>query len=221
MPREEDEAVKAPRKAKFRPRRPEAKKKSKSTKRSKALRVARGRGQPSKFTSEITQQIIEFLEIGNYKADAARAAGVSPSSLYEWLAIGAAPNARKEARKYYEFAEAVKKAQATARARMVHAIASAVETQWQAAAWYLERTRPQQWGRMDRQPRAPAGAQDGSAQAGAANGVVRVEVVYTTEPAPGDGASEPGDHAMHEPPADASRNESAPATPTNLTKEET
>jgi hypothetical protein len=51
---------------------------------------------------------------------------------------------------YLEFLEAVEKARASAELRAVAQIQQAAATgQWQASAWYLERSYPQKWGRKD------------------------------------------------------------------------
>ena len=54
---------------------------------------------------------------------------------------------RKAERKFLQFLNAVEKAQAGSDIRMVALISKAAETQWQAAAWRLERKNPDQWGR--------------------------------------------------------------------------
>lgn len=51
---------------------------------------------------------------------------------------------------YFEFFESVKKAEAQAVARNVAVIQSAAKDSWQAAAWWLERKYPQEWGKKDR-----------------------------------------------------------------------
>ena len=52
---------------------------------------------------------------------------------------------------FLEFVEAVKKAEAEAEVESVALIRrSAQDGQWQAAAWFLERRKPSDWGRKDR-----------------------------------------------------------------------
>lgn len=51
---------------------------------------------------------------------------------------------------YFEFFEAVKTAEAQAVARSVATIQAASRKSWQAAAWWLERKHPDEWGRKER-----------------------------------------------------------------------
>jgi hypothetical protein len=51
---------------------------------------------------------------------------------------------------YVVFAHQIKRASAAAEIRAVHNIQTAGKTQWQAQAWWLERTRPGDYGRRDR-----------------------------------------------------------------------
>jgi len=53
-------------------------------------------------------------------------------------------------RVYAAFAVAVKKAEAEAEAAMVHLICAAAPDTWQAAAWWLERKNPKEWGKVNR-----------------------------------------------------------------------
>ena len=52
---------------------------------------------------------------------------------------------------YFEFAQSVKKASSVAKIAMLSVITNAArDGNWQAAAWYLERTDPDNYGRRDR-----------------------------------------------------------------------
>lgn len=51
---------------------------------------------------------------------------------------------------YVVFAFQVKRATAAAEIRVINNIQKASQTQWQAGAWWLERTRPDEYGRRDR-----------------------------------------------------------------------
>lgn len=93
---------------------------------------------PSKRTPEVEAAILAALEIGNTRTDSAMAAGVHPSTLERWT------------RRYAGFRSDVERAEAKARMRMVGIIAVASQTTWQAAAWYLERRNPAEWGRRER-----------------------------------------------------------------------
>lgn len=92
---------------------------------------------PTKRTPEVETAILNALRVGNTRTDAALAAGVSRGAIAEWC------------RRYPAFLSAVEKAEAEARLRFVGIIATAARTKWQAAAWFLERRVPAEWGRRE------------------------------------------------------------------------
>lgn len=102
-------------------------------------------GRPTKLTPDKHDRIITALKAGNYFETAARYAGVDPSTAHRWLNRGKDEDAPTE---YQEFRNAVESARAEAEARNVALIQQAANTgTWQAAAWFLERTAHQRWGR--------------------------------------------------------------------------
>lgn len=114
-------------------------------------------GRPTKLNYEVQEKIIQAIKAGNYIETAAAYAGISKSTLYDWLKRGerekqrVAKNPsyriRKSEKIYVEFSDAVEKALAEAEMRDVLLIGKAAEEQWQAAAWRLERKFPERWGR--------------------------------------------------------------------------
>lgn len=99
---------------------------------------------------DLVEKIGEALEIGNTIENSMRLAGLSHQTYYNWMKDGKASLAKREKgeyldevdRKLIEFVERVNQAEAQAidtRIRLIH-IAS--KNQWQAAAWWLERRRP-------------------------------------------------------------------------------
>jgi len=113
---------------------------------------------PTKIINkEIVAKIVKAIRAGNYIETAAAYAGISKNTLYDWLRRGErekqrlATNPRSKMRKseapFVEFSDAVERALAEAEVRDVTIIAKAAETQWQAAAWRLERKFPDRWGR--------------------------------------------------------------------------
>lgn len=114
-------------------------------------------GRPSKLTKKLQEQICQALRAGNYIEPAAAIHGVTKSVLYNWLKRGGKERARldkspkarpkKTEKPYLSFVDAIEKAQGLAEARDVAIIAKAAETQWQAAAWRLERKFYSRWGR--------------------------------------------------------------------------
>jgi transposase len=115
---------------------------------------------PKLLNAEIQQTIIDAILGGNYLETAAAYAGVSRSTLFDWLAKGrevqeqldkglevTVPNGQI----YSDFLDSTREAQARSEVRTVAIIQKAGLTNWQAAAWHLERSRPRHWGKLDRQ----------------------------------------------------------------------
>lgn len=98
-----------------------------------------------KLTPALIEKIVGYLRAGAYIETAAAAAGISKQTLYNWLRRAADENERDPI--FAKFAAAVEEAQALAEVRDIALIGKAAETQWQAAAWRLERKSPERWGR--------------------------------------------------------------------------
>jgi hypothetical protein len=97
------------------------------------------RGRPSKYTPERVKRITDALAAGNSRRAAAAYGGISDDALGAWV------------RNFADFAEAVKSAEAQAEVSHVANIAQAARGgSWQASAWWLERRRHQEWGKVDR-----------------------------------------------------------------------
>ena len=93
-------------------------------------------GRPSKLTPERSRAITGALRAGATREMAARSAGIHPGTLFAWLAKGRAANRGS----YYEFHEAVKKAEAhNGLEHLVVVRQAAQDGSWQASAWMLER----------------------------------------------------------------------------------
>lgn len=99
----------------------------------------------TKLTPDTKEDIVKALRAGNSRRDSALYAGVSETTFYSWMARG-----REGEPLYAEFLEAVEKAEAQSVVRNVAIIQRAAEETWQAAAWWLERKRPDDWGRRQR-----------------------------------------------------------------------
>jgi hypothetical protein len=98
-----------------------------------------GGGKRPKYADpEVMLPLLHYIEEGLPMSDAARLAGVGPSTLYEWRET--VPAVR----------EALKGAEAKFKATMVAHIRRAAPTQWQAAMTMLERRFPEDFGRRDR-----------------------------------------------------------------------
>jgi hypothetical protein len=103
-------------------------------------------GRKTKLTKERQDKICELLRAGNYFDAACGAVGITPQTGYNWLKRG---NDAKSGI-YFDFFEAVKKAEAEAEAATVVIIRKAALDTWQAAAWWLERRFPGKWGKQIR-----------------------------------------------------------------------
>lgn len=116
------------------------------------------------LNEELIEEICSVIQAGNYVITACDYCGVSQSSFYNWVNRAEAEIARMEEtgdeepleseKIYLQFLDSFKKAEATAKVRNVAIINDAAKTQWQAAAWYLERRDPEQWGRKYQEVKA-------------------------------------------------------------------
>lgn len=97
------------------------------------------RGRPSKYTPERVKRITDALAAGNSRGAAAVYGGITDDTLNAWV------------RNFSDFSEAVKSAEASAEVAHVANIAqAATRGTWQASAWWLERRRAAEWGKVDR-----------------------------------------------------------------------
>jgi hypothetical protein len=108
-----------------------------------------GNGRPSKLTSDVADSFVAMLRAGNYIGVAASAVGISRRTFAEWMNRGL--SARVEDAPFRDFRDRVEQARAEGEVRNVTQIATAARESWQAAAWLLERSYPERWGR----PSAP------------------------------------------------------------------
>lgn len=103
-------------------------------------------GRPSKLTPATQQRIVTAIAAGNTREMAAAYAGIHRATLFAWIAAG-----EKASRgRFRDFSDALKKAEAQAVVTSVAIIRRAASESWQAAAWWLERRYPDEWGRKDR-----------------------------------------------------------------------
>lgn len=102
-------------------------------------------GRRTKLTPEVQDRVLSAVSAGNYLETAAQYAGIDASTLRRWVVKGEAAGA---AEPYRTFCAALKSARAAAEVRSVALIQqAATDGTWQAAAWYLERSYPDRWGR--------------------------------------------------------------------------
>lgn len=108
-----------------------------------------------RLTPEVHAHIVKSLRLGNYVEHAASTAGIARSTIYDWLRKGEAALAAQEAgeeldemqQRYLDFMMDVDRARSEAITTNLQMIQDAAPKNWQAAAWYLERTAPAFFGR--------------------------------------------------------------------------
>ena len=114
-------------------------------------------GRPSLLSDEVQAAIVAELDDGASTADAASLSGINVDTVRHWIREGvrtqraldkdgtAIPPDRVA---MVHFSAAVKTAKSNARKFARSHIKAAMSTQWQAAAWFLERSAPQQYGKQ-------------------------------------------------------------------------
>jgi hypothetical protein len=77
-------------------------------------------------------------------------AGIGEASYYRWMETGEADTEQDLDTPYPEFRLKAEQSMCEARTLAHRHIRTAMKKDWRAAAWYLEGTQPQEWGRADR-----------------------------------------------------------------------
>lgn len=103
-------------------------------------------GRPTKLTPDIQEKILTVIKLGAYRSAACDFAGITAETLRNWIRRGE----NEGVGPYWEFATAVKQAEASACLKALGTIRNAMEQEWQAAAWFLERKRPKEWAKRER-----------------------------------------------------------------------
>lgn len=101
------------------------------------------RGAPSKLTPEVRALLLEALLAGNFRAVAARCAGISDSTLKGWLRLGK----KSHSGEFAKLRADVHKAEADAEAGVVRNLMAQAQTDTKAMAFWLERKHPTRWGK--------------------------------------------------------------------------
>jgi len=96
-------------------------------------------GRPTKFTPERTDRLLDALRGGNTRRASCLLAGIGVQTLDDWQ------------HRFPYFREAIEKAEAEAEvAHVANIVRAAQDGVWTASAWWLERRRPDDYGRVDR-----------------------------------------------------------------------
>ncbi|WP_292465891.1 hypothetical protein [Methanolobus sp.] len=104
-----------------------------------------GRQKGSLIIAEVSEPLIKLLKAGVPVIHACDAVGIAPTTYYDWMKRGE----QETTGQYHDFYLQTKKARAEAIARNVAIIQKAAPHTWQAAAWWLERSCPAEFGRRE------------------------------------------------------------------------
>lgn len=110
----------------------------------------------------VGEAIVLCLEAGSTIETAAGTVGISSRSIYDWLAR-AEEHADSDSiptgeEKFVQFSQAVTRAREGVVVLALKGILEAGKEDWRAWAWYLERSRPDQYGRRTRLDHGGVGA---------------------------------------------------------------
>ena len=92
--------------------------------------MGRGRGQPTKLTAAVQNKIVNALAAGNTRTASAAYAGIHYSTFCNWITDGE----KAKSGKYFDFFDAIKKAEADAEVSNVATIKKHAADNWQANA---------------------------------------------------------------------------------------
>lgn len=108
---------------------------------------ATGKGRPAPtLDNPQVQHLLAGLEAGAFVQDAARAAGLSPRSVWRWIERGKAEAEQGTEGTYWQLWRALEAARFIAQNKALSVIMAAADGgNWRAAAWWLERAYPDHW----------------------------------------------------------------------------
>lgn len=101
---------------------------------------------PTKFTEETIERLCEALVVGASLEGAARYAGISYNTLNNWRQGRGFPAGTKAEEKQ-EFLDRLTRAESAVELDYLVGIQKAAKDDWRAAAWWLERRRPKEYGK--------------------------------------------------------------------------
>lgn len=97
-------------------------------------------GRPRALDDLAAERVVQAVAKGYPRDTAAKLAGIAPTTLFKYLRLG-----REGDPDYAEFAKRVKRAEAESETELIDRVRDASRVSWQAAAWMLERRRPQRY----------------------------------------------------------------------------
>lgn len=119
-------------------------------------------GRPTALLEQAKEQtLLDYIRIGTPVRKAVTASGIAEKTFYNWMSRGMSererlsmtPNAKENPSEviFLQFLQRVEQARAEAIAKKIAVIAkSGNEGDWRAAAWWLERQVPEEFGKTDR-----------------------------------------------------------------------
>lgn len=106
------------------------------------------RGRPGKYSKKLHDTIIQGILGGNTRTTSFALTGMHPDTIYDWIRSG--KDHPEKYPQYVSLLEDIEYAEALVESEKVAAVKVAADTgTWQAAAWWLERRRPRDYGRND------------------------------------------------------------------------
>ncbi len=105
-------------------------------------------GRPCELTEGVVKEIVMGVNLGSSIELAANAAGISYATVRRWLAQGKKDEKADVESDFRSFRSAIQKAKGKRASRWLARIEEAAKESWQAAAWKLERTHPDLFGRV-------------------------------------------------------------------------
>ena len=123
---------------------------------------------PALLNNEIQENVCKALKAGNTRHAAAAFGGISPRTFNYWMARARKAEEKLEAgvelaedeEKFVDFSDAVHEAEGLAECQAVAIVNKHAREntagQWTASAWWLERKKPDSWGRRERRDQQEA-----------------------------------------------------------------
>ena len=100
------------------------------------------------LTRELAEKIAALLRAGNYQETAAASLGIGRRTLYDWRERGTKGDNDPDGL-YRYFVDLLEQARAEAQIHAVAELRKGNDGQWQRWAWWLERSFPRLWGRVE------------------------------------------------------------------------
>jgi hypothetical protein len=101
----------------------------------------------SKLTPAVHEAIVKMVGSGAFVETACEAAGIHKAQYYRWLKLADDPTADK---RYATFRDATTRARAQSESQMIDVVMRSAPGDWRAAAWYLEHSHAERYGKREK-----------------------------------------------------------------------